>query len=252
MKHSVLLILLLGLSRVFAQEISPTIVTEQPGFYIGPYTVEAGNIQLESQSSLDSDGNMLILNSLLRIGIDDRFEFRLGWGGVSSIKGIGERYNFASPIRPGIKVRLWRGKNGIPGSSFRFSVGIPRSGSQLLSPVYPSPEFLWATRIPLWENGSLFFNAGMQWSRLNLQPTYQGALCFDFSPIKRFSVYAETYAYFRDLSGNGSLTAGLGVYYLIANNFQVDLSYDYTFGDFATSNLLLGLSYRLLRKRYRE
>jgi hypothetical protein len=237
-----------------AQEPSSTpIATDRPGFLFSSLTVGQGVVQAElglPAVTLYDGTDTTSLVGLLRVGVGDDFELRLGSpffnelrveaGGRSvSDRGYGD-------LEAGLKWHLLDNEGAQPSFALIPSVIVPvgEEGFSVEDPVYQlntATEWNFADG---WAAGLL---AGLLGGEAGdghyLQQTY-GALLG--RTVGSWSPYAEAVLVHTDLDGaSDSSFLGGGVKYLVSNDVQVDANFDRGVTDESPDWLLgLGLSVR--------
>jgi len=118
-------------SFTFAQRID----TDRPGRSDSPFNLPSGRLQLENGIFLNTTSQQNIesltsgFGSLLRYGINDDFEIKLGGSYQVTHKDVEGRENDEigfTPVNIGIKTNLTKEKGWIPHSSLSLNVGLPQ------------------------------------------------------------------------------------------------------------------------------
>ena len=118
---------------VVAQEI-PDMETDRPDFTEGTRTVPPGHLQLEAGATftdLDGAEDLSVGETLLRIGLAERWELRLGTGsylrnetGPVTVDGYGD-------ASLGLKWGWTENNGGRPAASLILTAGLPRGSSEV-------------------------------------------------------------------------------------------------------------------------
>jgi hypothetical protein len=238
-----------------AQEPSRTpLATDRPGFLFSSLTVGRGVVQAElglpAVTLYDgTDTRTTSLVGLLRVGVGDDFELRLGSlffnevrveaGGRSvSDRGYGD-------LEAGLKWHLLDNEGARPSFALIPSVIVPtgEDGVSVEDPVY---QFNTATEWNLADGWAVGLLAGFLHGAGEghyLQQTY-GALLG--RTVGSWSPYVEAVHVHTDLDGASDTSfLGGGVKYLVSNDVQVDVNFDRGVTDESPDWLLgLGLSVR--------
>jgi hypothetical protein len=154
----------------------PELVTDRPDQTESPATVPPGYVQVEAGwlGSRDGRGDARVEReegpgTLVRLGLVDGVELRLGWEGrVEEKVGRGgrDRTAGAGDAELGVKVRLGRPPAGAPGpteAALLFGVTLPVGARRLTSDRY-DPAFRLAVAHALSDRLDLAANLGMSWS----------------------------------------------------------------------------------------
>ena len=111
-----LLLMLCGLlgSAVQAQSTRPEMITDRPDRTESSYVVPRGFWQFElgwghGEASFGDEDLMLdqVPETLVRFGLLDRLELRIGWNGIQSQKMGEDRMSGAGDTQLGVKIGLW-------------------------------------------------------------------------------------------------------------------------------------------------
>lgn len=124
-----------GNDWLFGRRVAPledSVISERPGFSsspdatpVGRFNVEAGiEYGHEEQGAQDVD-RVTLPFALLRVGVVERLELRLGWAGASEIEiGDQRRDELADPT-VGFKWQIHQGTALLPRLGFIFEVALP-------------------------------------------------------------------------------------------------------------------------------
>ena len=257
--------LLLSTGAIFAQDdikssksLTP-LVTDRPDATEASSTVGKGIFQIESGGLYESfEENSIQLENytynttLLRYGLLDNVELRLGWDFVEGTTKInGNKLNNVtsglSPLLLGVKIDIAEEKNGMPEIALIGQVFPLFSASQDYRPETTAVDFRFSFSHTLGKKSSLGYNIGAQWGNDSPEAAAIYSVAYGHSLTNEFGVYAEIYGDFpEDSSANHYWDAG--VTYLISNDLQLDayLGTSITKGQ----DLLLGLgaSFRIPTK----
>jgi len=235
------------------------LITDRPDATEASSTVGKGVLQIETGGLYESfeDNNIKSENytfntTLVRFGILDNMELRLGWDFVEgTIKINGNKINNVtsgfSPLLLGVKFDITEEKNGWPEIAFIGHVFPLFSASQDYRPEFTSVDFRFSMSHTLSEKSSLGYNLGGEWGNDSPEAAAIYTVSYGYSITEKFGMYAELYGDFpEDNKANHYWDAGIT--YLVSNNLQLDLysgtsitkGQDILFG--------LGLSYRILKR----
>lgn len=258
MKQAYLLWILLLCFPLLAQEEAVSqISTDRPNATESAITVPAGFLQIETGAlrSTFNEGNLIetertVYNTtLLRYGILDNFEFRLGWNFEEIKTRITDTLhttisNGFSPLLAGMKVNItkeegWKPTIGLIGHLF-----LPFTAGRDFKPETTGVDFRFAFEHSLSKKSSISYNIGAQWAPDNPEAAYIYTFAYGYSLINTLTFYAEVYGDFPENSSANHLWDA-GVLLLLKDNIQLDA----TVGSGITQgqNLLLsaGVSFRI-------
>lgn len=245
MKILIIVLLVFLCSIANAQKIDD-IVTDRPDQTESPVTLPKGFIQVELGGSYEGDkstfGELANIKShsisapsvLLRYGISDNVELRLGGEFISSKTEIHyiqfviedeliiEESGF-SPISIGTKIKMFEEDCARPEMAFLFSLGIPFDTDGPFQSKYVSSEFRLAAAHTLSDRFSLSYNLGGEWNGSSPAATGIYTLSLASGLTGKLSVFAEVYGFLTQGETPDHRFDG-GFTYLFAKNVQADLS----------------------------
>lgn len=176
---SLLLAATLAALPVSAQE-PPELVTDRPDQTESAVTVPPGFVQLEAgvdhaEAGGDADAESTAVgSSLLRVGLAERVELRLGWGGWAREEAGGESVDGVSDGEVGLKVGLWEERGARPQAAFLAGVSVP-AGERGFSTERWDPAMRLSFAHDLGRGVGLGYNLGMAWSSEELPGGGPGA-----------------------------------------------------------------------------
>ncbi|MCX7877179.1 MAG: transporter [Ignavibacteria bacterium] len=234
---------MLGLISLLSQWFSilysqDELITDRPDQTESAFTVSAGFIQFEGGVSMETYSFSYLLPTypeqisqgtrknfypsfLLRTGITNNFEMRLGWGMYKADSSP----IITEPLIIGFKLKLADEKKFIPQSAFIFHLSVPLRKEHS---DYISPDFRLAFSHTLTETMSIAYNFGTEWelnkSSADGKLVYTLAGAFDLG--KRLSAFAEIFGYIGSSENARNLING-GLTYLILKNLQADIYFGF-------------------------
>lgn len=232
------------------------LITDRPDATEAPNTVGTGFLQFETGAFFTrEEANGLQTESttfntmLVRYGIFDNFELRLGWNFTETrfeFNGI-EAPDVLSGLDPlllGAKVAITEEQGLIPDIGLIGHVFLPFTAGRDYKPEYTGVDFRFSFAHTLSERSSLSYNLGAQWGGDNPEAEYIYTLAYGYAITDAFGFYLELYGELPEDSGPNHLWDA-GVTYLVNDDLQLDA----TIGSGIRSDqeLLLsaGLSYRI-------
>ena len=221
-----------------AQDTAPELITDRPDRTESSFVVPRGLWQFElgwGHGEVSDQEHHIKLDqvpeSLVRYGLLDRLELRIGWNGIQSQSEGDERLSGAGDTQLGVKVGLCD-QNGLkPQAALLAGVSIP-SGSQLFSTRRTDPGIRLAVSNDLTERLSLGGNLGVAWETTEEangdRDTFPRGLYTLALGISAFAKTGFFFEYFGDTALNGSSMAANnldgGVTHLVRPNVQLDFA----------------------------
>lgn len=235
------------------------IVTDRPDATEASSTVGKGVLQFETGGLYQSfEANNVKSESytfnttLVRYGILDNVELRLGWDfveGITKINGnkLDNITSGLSPLLLGLKIDIAEENGIMPEIAIIGHVFPLLTASADYRPEFTGVDFRLSLSHTLSEKSSLGYNIGAQWGDDSPEAAAIYTIAYGYNITNKFGMYAELYGDLpEDSSANHFWDAGFT--YLASK----DLQFDTYFGTSITQgqDLLvgLGLSYRIRKK----
>ena len=262
-KPTVLLFLgLITLLNAQAQESTtkPDLITDRPDATESPTVVPKGSLQVETGAFYTSfeDGGVqeevfTYNTALLRYGLLDRLELRLGWNLEESrlstpIDTLDTSVSSLSPLLFGVKVAIVEENGWLPEIGLIGHIFLPFTVREELRPEFTSSDFRFAFNHTLSEKSGIAYNLGAQWGDDSPEIAYIYTLAYGYAITDKLGAYVELYGDLpEDNSANHFWDAGLT--YAIAPLVQLDA----TIGQSITAGqgilLSAGISFRIDKKQ---
>ena len=234
------------------------LVTDRPDATESPSTVQPGYIQVETGSfftkfekdELEIDATTYN-TTLVRIGILDNLEMRLGWDFTE------EEYTYRgqkwdnilsgfSPLLFGTKIGIVKEKNGWPEIGLIGHLQLPFLAASDYRPETTGIDFRFAFAHTLSDKSSLSYNVGVEWGDDSPEASYIYTIAYGYSVTDVFGLYFELYGDLpEDSSANHLWDAGLT--YLLTDNVQLDATVGSGITEGQKLLLSAGVSFRLPR-----
>lgn len=214
MKQLLSIILTLLTFPVFAQ-----FTADRPGVSTGVGVVEKGVIQWEqgvAYEESNGDNTFTYSNTLLRYGLFNNMEIRLGGDGFVS----GGR-DYFSGLSLGTKIGLYEGRGAIPAISVLAQFTIPHTASEEVDVEHLAPSFYLLFENPITDWFNIGYNVGAEWDGSRSKPATFVALCLGFSLCDKLGCFVESYNYF-DVNNKYGLDFGFN--YQVAERLQLDIA----------------------------
>ena len=244
----------------FSQEIDNigNIVTDRPDATEASSTVGKGVLQFETGGLYESfeenaikSENFTYNTMLIRYGILENVEFRLGWNfveGITTVNGnkLDNVTSGLSPLLLGLKIDIAEENGLMPEIALIGHVFPIFSASTDFRPETTAIDFRLSLSHTLSEKSSIGYNIGAQWGNDSPEAAAIYTVAYGYSFTDKFGMYTELYGDLpEDSSANHFWNAGLT--YLASKDLQFDI-YAGTSITLGQDLLLgMGLSYRMCK-----
>jgi len=240
-----------------AQETEKTeLITDRPDATESPNSVPQNHIQIETGLYYESFTENDIQNetkgyntTLLRFGILQNLEFRLGWDFQEihfsqNNKGLENVLSGFSPLLIGAKVEIVQEDKLLPSIGLLVHAYLPFLASTDYRLQTTGLETIFAISHTLSEKSSLGYNLGVAWQNDADGIEYIYTLAYGYSVTYHFGIYAEVYGNLPE--NNRALHfADVGITYLVKDNLQLDATVGRGITDNQDILLSAGVSYRI-------
>ena len=256
--YSIAVLLFLSSSYLQAQdtELLGPLITDRPDATESPTAVPKGFLQVETGSFYErfEDNNIKFENyvyntTLLRFGLLDNLELRVGWNFIEGQTSIGGNKldNVTSgfdPLLLGIKTTIAQEKGAFPEIGLLGHLYLPFTASSDYRPETTGADFRFSFAHTLSETSSLAYNLGAAWGNDSPEIAYVYTLAFGQAITEKMGAYVELYGDFpEDSAANHLWDAGLT--YLVNNNVQLDATLGSSITDGQDLLLSAGVSFRI-------
>ena len=231
MKNILLIITLLFSYCVCKAQVElPVISADRPGALTGTDIMPRFKLQWETGMGIEmtdnATGTLTLNSSLLRFGLFERAEVRLGTDLLLS--NIGEStkpgFDFA-PIDVGLKANLIEGSGIIPSVAFLAEMSTPHCGMKEPIPDHPAPSFHLLFENTLSDRLCLGYNIGTEWDGGTATPTTFLGLGVYYDISDSVGSFVEAYNYLHPEEDNQYLTE-FGFTWLLSRRVQLDIAAD--------------------------
>jgi len=243
----------------FSQEKENTLgslMTDRPDATESPNTIPAGYIQVETGAFFESfEANNIktedftLNTTLVRIGLLDNLEFRLGWDFVEGTTRINENKlnNVTSGFNPllfGAKVNIASENGCFPEIGLLGHLYLPFTAGKDYKPETTGVDFRFSFAHTLSENASLSYNLGAQWGDDSPEAAYVYTIAWIRYFRKTWCAYTELYG---DMPENSTANHfwDAGLTYLISDSVQLDATVGTSITDGQDILLSAGISFRI-------
>ncbi|WOD44791.1 transporter [Hwangdonia lutea] len=214
------------------KELAP-LITDRPDQTESPNVVPKRFLQVETGTSYESfktnnikTEDFTFNTTLVRYGLLDNLELRLGWDFVegktkingNTLNNISSGFN---PLLLGVKTSIAKENGCFPEIGLLGHLYLPFTASTDYKPETTGVDFRLAFAHTLSENTSLSYNLGAAWGNDSPEASYVYTIAFGQSITNKLGAYAELYG---DLPENSKANHlwDAGLTYLINNNVQLD------------------------------
>ena len=248
---------------ILAQEGSNslgTLITDRPDATESPNLIPKGFLQIETGAfyeSFDSNAikteNYTLNTTLVRLGLLENLELRIGWDfveGRTAINGV-KQDNITSGFNPllfGAKIGIPKEANGFPEIGLLGHLYLPFTAGSDYKPESTGVDFRFAFAHTLSATSSLSYNLGAQWHDDATQAAYIYTIAYGQSITSHLGFYAELYGDLpEDASANHLWDAGLT--YLLSESVQLDATVGSSITEGQDILISAGISFRLPLKK---
>ena len=258
MKRKLLLVICIFASFYgIAQEEIPELITDRPDqtesaavVPIKSLQIETGFIVENNETSSFSQKSFAYNTSLLRYGLLNNVELRLGLeflGDREDNKNTDIRNSISglSPLSVGFKIKIMDEKGCSPEIAFLGGMNLPFMADDNYKPSYSSANMRFAFAHTLSDRFSLGYNIGAEWDGETANPAYFYSVALGVGITNNLGMFVESYGLLPEV-GVGENLIDVGFTYLLAPNIQFDISGGLGINDEAIDNFVsVGLSIRI-------
>lgn len=240
-----------------AQDTIPELITDRPDQTESSAVVPRKTIQIETGFVLENyesksmkQKSFAYNTTLLRFGLLDNFELRLGLeylGEKEEIKKNDSTNSISglSPIYTGFKVKIADEDGWKPEIAFLGGLVFPFTANEYFKPEYPAANVRFAFAHSLSNNISVGYNLGAEWDGESAIPGYFYSLAIGIGLTDKLGMFVEGFGLIPE-EGYSEDLLDAGLTYLVLPNFQIDISggiglHEHTIDHFFS----FGLTYRL-------
>jgi len=238
---------------------SQPLVTDRPDATEASSTVGKGVLQIETGGLYESfeensiqSVNYTFNTTLVRYGILDNLELRLGWDlveGITKVNGnkIENITSGLSPLLLGVKIDISEENGAIPEIALIGNVFPLFSASKDYRPETTAVAFRFSFSHTFSEKSSIGYNLGAEWGNDSPEAAGIYTVAYGYRLTDKFGVYAELYGDLpEDSSANHYWDAGFT--YLVSNDLQLDAYFGTSITEGQDLLLGLGASFRIPTK----
>lgn len=238
--------------------INSDMETDRPDFTEGVTPIAPGHLQLESGYTYTRDSEPGVLleehtvpEFLLRIGLIEDLELRLGWAGYISSEGLGEdgeksRVEGINDFSLGFKHGMYREDGWLPNLSLIGEISLPTGSREVTSDeVEPGVKFLWSYEFDDFGlTGNLNFSGPIGEDGRYFETAASAAAGFDFS--ESYGAYLEYFGIFPadSVPETDEHYASAGLTWAVTHDFQLDARVGWGIND-AAADFFTGVGFAI-------
>ena len=215
----------------------PALVTDRPDQTESAVVVPQGRVQLETGWTFTREDESGLLTethelagTLVRIGLTERVELRVGWAGYIAadvdLGGAMTDANGSGDTALGAKVHLREERGRAPELALLAAVTLPTGGDEFSSEEF-DPSFRISASHELSERLAFGYNAGAAWTSESgtTLSNYQYTAVLGIGITDRLGAFAELYGDIpASASGGPANSFDGGFTYLLRDNIQADFA----------------------------
>lgn len=224
------LVMMAGLCK--AQEELPVLSADRPGHTWGAEVLSLHKVSWENgptfESSPDGARTITLSSTIVRYGIFNNMELRVGTDFLLSKEGQAKEFTFGiAPLTIGTKLKVYESTNWLPSIGLLAEFKSPHIGSKDLLPSHIAPSMYALFEHSITDWFSLCYNVGLEWDGETATPQTYLALALGFNITDNIGTYIETYNYLHP-EGNQYMTE-FGLTWMVSRRLQLDLECDLDF-----------------------
>lgn len=227
----------------------------ETGIEYGSIKNKNSELLLENGNTVTGDvklGTLTVPTTLLRYGLTDKVELRLGIDFDAQYFRIGDIDSLSNNSKLslnapqlGAKFSLYNGEGWKPDFAIIAGVKIPNVGDELKQVKHFVPEFTLAFNNDITSKISVGYNLGVEWNDEMTDRDLFSSISFAFELTPQLGSFLEYYGNFPKTGNDYDNNIDAGFTYLINKNFQMDIYGGIGLSKISNDFILgSGLSYR--------
>ncbi len=257
MRNLLILVMLTFSLAAKAQNEIPELITDRPdqteSSTVVPHKsmqIETGFVMENNETGFIEQKSFAYNTTLLRYGLLENFELRLGMEYLEEIVSIKNTdttntYSGLSPIYAGFKIKIADEDGWKPEIAFLGGLVLPFTAHNDFKPEYSAANMRFSFAHTLSDRFSIGYNLGAEWDGETAVPAYFYSAALGIGLTDNLGGFVEGYGLISEVSDSEHLIDA-GFTYLLLPNFQLDLSGGIGLNENAVDNFLsFGLTYRL-------
>ena len=235
-KVSLLFVLVFAATFIYAQEELPMVISDRPGYCWGaevtPHHKVIWDHGFSYESTSDGANTMTLSSSVLRYGLFENLELRVGTDFMMYKDGDALERTFGiNPLTIGTKLKVYDGSGILPSIGLLAELQSPHVGSKDLLPSHlaPSLYLIFENEVTDWLG--IYYNVGEEWDGESATPTTFLGLSLYFSVNDNWGAFVETYNYLQPEEENQYM-GEFGLFWQVSRRVQLDMEADIDLKDF--------------------
>lgn len=256
MRTILTLLLIISAEYVMAQDSIPALITDRPDQTESAEVVPLKSLQIEtgfvmenSQSNHYKQTSFAYNSTLLRYGLFENMELRLG------LEYLGDEIKISapdstnttsglSPLNLGFKIKIQSENGWQPAIALLGALVMPFTASANYKPRYTATNMRFSFAHTLSQSVSLGYNLGVEFDGETPNPSYFYSASLGIGITEKTGAFIESYGLLKE-RGKPSHLADAGLTYLIRQNLQIDVSGGFGIENGADNFISFGITYRL-------
>lgn len=186
-------------------------------------------------------------STFFRIGTGANIEIQIATGYGTMDPGDGsDIISGLNPIKLGAKMHVANEKGVWPEVAFVGNILLPWIGQEAFRPQYVAPDFRFIFLHTLSDRFSLAYNLGMEWDGYSSNGAFVYTLMLGASLVENLGGFVEIYGKGQE-NEKAQHAFDLGLTYLIAPYFQLDLSYGNNYSGANSNFFSFGASWQFAK-----
>lgn len=259
MKNAFIVFFILISFVVQSQNTVPDLITDRPDqtessalVPLHAFQIETGFIRENKYVGNYTHKFFAYNTTLLRYGISNNLELRLGWEYLGEDFDIlyehSNKVSGFGPLYTGFKIKIREEQAVGPEIAFLGSLTLPTIADPVFKPDYIAAGMRVAVAHYLSERLSFGYNLGLEWDGNSAAPATFYSAAFGFGLTEKLALFAESYGLIYEFD-EAELLLDTGFTYLLSPNFQLDVSAGMGINDLAIDNFIsFGFTYRFLNQ----
>lgn len=236
MKKSILLLLtILASGLCLAQEEEPALSADRPGYTWGTEVLHLHKVSWENGFCFESlpDGaySMTMNSTIVRYGIFNNVELRVGTDFLLSSERQAEHALAMAPLTIGTKLKVYEGTEWLPSIGLLAEFQSPHVGSKELLPSHIAPSMYLLFEHEIGDLFWLNYNTGLIWDGETAVPQIFLSLALGCYFTDNLGTFIDFYNYLHPIDGNQYMTE-FGIAWMPSRRLQLDLECDLDFQNF--------------------
>ena len=235
-KVSLLFVLVLASTFIYAQEELPSVAPDRPGYCwnaeVTPHHKVIWDHGFSYESTSEGANTLTLSSSVLRYGLFENMELRVGTDFMMYKDSDAlERAFGINPLTIGTKLKVFDGSGILPSIGLLAELQSPHIGSKDLLPSHLAPSLYLIFENDVADWLEIYYNVGEEWDGESATPTTFLGLSLYFSFNDNWGAFVETYNYLHPEDENQYMSE-FGLFWQVSRRVQLDMEADLDLKDF--------------------